>query len=142
MQHACTFRSCKKTKSPVVFVVDDETVPEVSEMEYLSSSETPIEVEGHEIVMEMCGDPEITEVSGEQSDCNSISGDEEERGDDVLLELEGRELQESLRARVEAQIEMLEQVNHSKITCTVNDYLTREITMPAWEKAKSNHSLG
>ena len=76
-------------------------------------------------------------VHDSSSECNSDDGNAE---DDELSELEGEGLRESLRVRIEGEIEEIESFGVPQFPAYKT--IMRDISMGEWQKAESNQALG
>ena len=68
------------------------------------------------------------------------SSDDGYGDDDLLSELEGEELRDSLKLQIEGEIDIIEQLEANKPTAY--DTLMRGIHADQWQKAESKRSLG
>ena len=76
-------------------------------------------------------------VHDSSSECNSDDGNVE---DDELSELEGEGLRESLRVRIEGEIEEIESFGVPQFPAYKT--IMRDISTGEWQKAESNRALG
>jgi hypothetical protein len=83
--------------------------------------------------------PDAIVVSSDSSDVENV--DDGYGSDDLMSEMDGEELRESLQMQMEGEIEILKQSEGSKKSSAYRT-LMREITPNQWAKAESNKSLG